>query len=152
MPSAEKPQGRRNPPFSPSIALLTVARGVNVAVDETLEAHGLTVRKYGVLGHIAATPGLSMSDLGRRSGITVQSVHTLIRSLVDAGLVASEVQGSGLAARITVTSKGTALLSRAAASVAELDEQLFTSTEMTDLSDALAAVVTARFRDRLDLQ
>jgi len=152
MPPAEKPEGRPSPPFSPTIAVLTVARGVDLAFGRELEAHGLTIRKYGVLGHIAATPGLSMSDLGRRSGITVQSVHTLIRSLADAGYVESEVLGSGLAAQVTVTSAGNAVLKRVAASLAELDARLFSSEEMAALSDALAMVMTARLRETQNLQ
>jgi DNA-binding MarR family transcriptional regulator len=120
---------------------------VDLAVGQALLAHGLTIRKYGVLGHIAATPGLSVSDLGRRSGITVQSVHTLIRSLADAGLVRSEVLGSGLAARVTVTPAGTALLRRVSITVGELDTQLFATEAMGGLSDALAAMWTARERE-----
>ena len=146
------PEKRQSPPFSPTIALLTVARGVDLAFGRELESHGLTIRKYGVLGHIAATPGLSMSDLGRRSGITVQSVHTLIRSLADEGLVESEVLGSGLAAQVTVTAAGNAVLERVAISVTELDARLFATEEMAALSDALATVMTARLRDTYNLQ
>lgn len=147
MPQAETPTGRQRPPFSPTIALLTVTRGVDLAVGRALDAHGLTIRKYGVLGHIAGTPGLSISDLGRRSGITVQSVHTLLRSLADAGLVKWEVLGSGLAAQVSVTPEGAALLQRVAITVAELDAQLFASEEMSGLSDALAALWKARLKE-----
>ena len=40
------------PPFSPTIALVTLARIVEVRLGALLEPHGLTLRKYGILGHI----------------------------------------------------------------------------------------------------
>ena len=72
--------------FSPTIALLTAGarrRGRGGAHPGTARAQ---LRKFGILGHISATPGLSLSDLARRSGILVQSVHTMIGSLTAAGL------------------------------------------------------------------
>lgn len=132
------------PPFSPTIALLTVARSAEVAVAGALEPHGLTLRKYGILGHIAHTPGLSLSELARRSGITVQSVHTLINALVDAGLVKSVVPSSGHAAQLSVTPAGSDLLARLNAEVAALDAEFFESEAMRQVADALLAVTAER--------
>ena len=134
------------PPFSPTIALLALTRTVELPVSRILEQHGLTLRKYGVLGHISRSPGLSMSEIARRSGITVQSVHTLIRSLADAGLVSSRVESSGLAASIVVTAAGGALLREIGAEVAALDATVFADDEMRGLSEALAEVVERRRR------
>lgn len=136
----------RVPPFSPTIALLTVSRMIELQVNGILEKHGLTLRKYGVLGHIAGAPGRSLSELARRSGITVQSVHTLIRALAEAGLVSSEVEGSGFAARVVVTPAGTALLREIGAEVAALDAAAFSSEEMGALSAALAEIVESKRR------
>jgi DNA-binding MarR family transcriptional regulator len=136
--------GDAAPRFSPTIALLTLSRVAEVQIGAVLEPHGLTLRKYGILGHIAGTPGLSMSDLARRSGITVQSVHTMIGTLVDAGLVQSRVESSGHAAQIKVTTAGTDLLAVIARSVQALDEQLFADDGMRELSSALAAIAAAR--------
>jgi hypothetical protein len=52
---------------------------------------GITTRKFGLLGHIYAEPGISFSELARRSHITVQSAHTAVRTLVDDGLVGCHV-------------------------------------------------------------
>lgn len=131
------------PPFSPAIALLTIGRTVELELSALLERHGLTVRKYGILGHIAGDPGLSMSELARRSGITVQSMHALIRSLQDAGLVDAEVQSAGLPARLSVTPEGRAVLDRLAREVAALDARLFDG-ELEPVRNALAQVVAAR--------
>jgi DNA-binding MarR family transcriptional regulator len=132
------------PRFGPTIALLTVSRIAEVRIAALLEPHGLTLRKYGILGHVAATPGLSMSDLARRSEITVPSVQSLIVSLVDAGLVQSRVEGSGHAAQISATPAGVALLGRIAEAVEALDAELFADAEMRGLSSALAALTAAR--------
>jgi len=132
------------PRFSPTIALLTVSRIAEVRIAGLLEPHGLTLRKYGILGHIAATPGLSLSDLARRSAITVQSVHAVISSLSDAGLVQSKVEGSGHAAQVSVTPAGVELLARIATGVEALDAELFSGEAMEELSAGLAAVAASR--------
>src|SRR6478752_3833039 len=76
------------PPFSLTVALLTVGRVWEAAFERALKPLGLTTRKYGLLGHIRATPGISFSELARRSQVTVQSAHTAVQSLVADGLVA----------------------------------------------------------------
>ena len=134
------------PPFSPTIALVTAARLVEVRLSGLLEPHGLTLRKYGILGHIAATPGLSLSDLARRSQITVQSVHVLIRSLADAGWVKSSTEVNGLAAQVTVTAAGAALLSELRRELAVFDAETFGTEAWDGLSAALALVVAENTR------
>ena len=134
------------PPFSPTIALVTLARIVEVRLGSLLEPRGLTLRKYGILGHIAATPGLSLSDLARRSHITVQSVHVLIRSLVEAGWVKSSTEANGLAAQVTVTAAGSALLAELRAELGVFDAETFDGAAWEELSDALARVVRENTR------
>ncbi|WP_382309580.1 MarR family winged helix-turn-helix transcriptional regulator [Herbiconiux sp. UC225_62] len=136
--------GGARPPFSPTIALLTLSRSVEAELVVLLKPYGLTVRKYGMLGHIRGTPGISYSELGRRSGITVQSVHTLIASLVEAGLVASAVDSSGLAARLTVAPRGDEVLGAIERGLVALDERIFAAPEMSALADALAGVLRER--------
>jgi len=74
--------------FSPVISLLTVAAVWDAHLGAQLRDLGLTTRKYGLLAHIEATPGISFSELARRSQITVQSAHTAVQTLVADGLVA----------------------------------------------------------------
>ena len=139
--------GGSTPPFSPTIALLSLSRMAEAELSALLRAHDLTVRKYGVLGHIRGTPGISYSELARRSGITVQSVHALIGSLVDGGLVESVVDATGLAARLTVAARGERALRAIEAEVSALDEGLFSAPEMRALADALEAALRARMTD-----
>lgn len=102
------------PPFSPTVGLLTVSRVWEAAFAEALKPLELTTRKYGLLGHIRGMPGISFSELARRSRITVQSAHTIVAAFVEAGLVDDGTAHAGAASTLRTTAEGEALLSRAA--------------------------------------
>ncbi|MBX9246299.1 winged helix-turn-helix transcriptional regulator [Actinotalea ferrariae] len=123
------------PPFSPTVALLTVARTWDAALADALKPLGLTTRKYGLLGHIRATPGISFSELARRSRITVQSAHATVAAFAGDGLVEDATAHAGAASRLRVTEAGERLLAQAAEKVAELDARF--SAAHPDLTEAL---------------
>ena len=114
----------QKPPFSPTVALLTIGRVWDAALADALKPLGLTTRKYGLLGHIRATPGVSFSELARRSRITVQSAHTAVAAFAADGLVEDTTARAGAASRLQVTAAGERLLGEAAERVAVLDAQL----------------------------
>lgn len=93
-------------------------------LSATLRDLGITTRKFGLLGHIYAEPGISFSELARRSRITVQSAHTAVRTLVDDGLVADATAHAGAASDLTVTPKGERVLAEARERLAGLDAGL----------------------------
>lgn len=109
------------PPFSPVIALLTVSAVWDARLSAELRNVGLTTRKYALLAHIRATPGISFSELARRSQITVQTAHTAVRSLVDDGLAEDATSHAGAASDLRITAKGAAALVAADKSLADLD-------------------------------
>lgn len=109
------------PPFSPVIALLTVSSVWDARLSAALKDLGLTTRKYGLLAHIHATPGISFSELARRSQITVQTAHTAVRTLQDEGLVQDATAQAGAASDLRATEKGEAALAEADARLAQLD-------------------------------
>lgn len=109
------------PPFSPVIALLTVSAVWDAQLNAALKDLGLTTRKYGLLAHIHATPGISFSELARRSQITVQTAHTAVRTLQDEGLVQDATAQAGAASDLRATDKGEAALAEADARLARLD-------------------------------
>ncbi|WP_127479978.1 MarR family winged helix-turn-helix transcriptional regulator [Nocardioides pantholopis] len=125
------------PPFSPTVTLLTVSRVWEVAFAEALKPLGLTTRKYGLLGHVRGTPGISFSELARRSRITVQSAHATVAGFVEAGLVDDGTAHAGAASTLRVTTDGEALLARAAEAVARLDEEF--AAQLPELTEALRA-------------
>ncbi|ANE78575.1 transcriptional regulator [Mycobacterium adipatum] len=128
------------PPFSPTIGLLTVSRIWDAALAEALKPLGLTTRKYGLLGHIRGAPGISFSELARRSRVTVQSVHTAVTSFTEAGLVDDGTAHAGSASTLRVTERGEALLTEAARALARLDDAF--ALQHPDLTVALRALMS----------
>ncbi|OZC52772.1 transcriptional regulator [Rhodococcus sp. RS1C4] len=122
-------------PFSPTITLLTVARVWDAAFAEALKPLGLTTRKYGLLGHIRGTPGISFSELARRSRITVQSAHSAVAGFVSSGLVDDGTAQAGAASTLRVTNAGMRLLDDAAQAVTALDVQF--AENHPELTEAL---------------
>ncbi len=113
-----------DPRFSPVIALLAVSAMWEGQLSSILRDLGITTRKFGLLGHIYAEPGISFSELARRSHITVQSAHTAVRMLVDDGLVEDATAHAGAASDLHVTPKGAKILRDARSRLFELDEVL----------------------------
>jgi DNA-binding MarR family transcriptional regulator len=123
------------PPFSPTVALLTVSRVWDAAFADVLKPLGLTTRKYGLLGHIRGTPGISFSELARRSRITVQSAHTAVAAFVEAGLVDDSTAHAGASSTLRVTAEGESLLARARESLIALDAEF--AAQHPELTEAL---------------
>jgi DNA-binding MarR family transcriptional regulator len=107
-----------------SITMLLIGAGriAQRRLDEALAEHGLTLRHVGALGHLARTPDLSYSDLARRAGVTVQSMHATIAALVDRGAIATADTGRGQRAQLRLTQHGHDLLATAAEIAHRLDE------------------------------
>lgn len=133
------------PPFSPTIGLLTVSRIWETELADALRELGLTTRKYGLLGHIRATPGISFSELARRSRITVQSVHAAVKAFAEAGLVDDGTAHPGAASTLRVTAAGDQVLEQAGAAVRRLDAAF--ADRHPDLTEALRALM-AQWADR----
>jgi len=110
--------------FSPVISLLTVAAVWDAHLGAELRDLGLSTRKYGLLAHIEATPGISFSELARRSQITVQSAHTAVQTLVADGLVSDATKHAGAASDLRVTERGGEVLQAAEQRLAALDARL----------------------------
>lgn len=135
------------PPFSPVIALLTVSSVWDHQLGAALKDIGLTTRKYALLAHVHGTPGISFSELARRSLITVQTAHTAVRALVDDGLVRDEMSHAGSASDLRVTDAGQTALAAAEVKLAELDARL--SSGVPALVDALEGMHEAPFGEGL---
>lgn len=110
--------------FSPVIALIAVSAMWEGQLAAILRDLGITTRKFGLLGHVYAEPGISFSELARRSHITVQSAHTAVRTLVDDGLVQDGTAHAGAASDLRVTDEGARVLQSARDRLAELDGAL----------------------------
>jgi DNA-binding MarR family transcriptional regulator len=134
------------PPFSPTVALLTVATRWQAAFAEVLKPFGLTSRTYALLGHLHARPGISFSELARRSRISTPSAHQAVAGLKRDGLVADATERAGAASRLEVTPVGERALTLAGAAVARLDERF--AAEFPGLTAALEEHVQETVRHR----
>lgn len=112
------------PRFSPVIALLGVSAAWEAQLAAELRTLGISTRKFALLGHIGAEPGISFSELARRSHITVQSAHAAVHALVDDGLVADATAQAGAASDLSVTLQGARVLREARDRLAQLDASL----------------------------
>jgi DNA-binding MarR family transcriptional regulator len=132
------------PPFSPTVALLTVTAAWEAAFAEALKPLGLTSRKYALLGHIRATPGISFSELARRSRITAPSAHVAVAAFKDGGLVEDATERAGAASHLRVTDAGERLLADAGARITALDAEF--AAKHPGLTEALRAQVAELMR------
>jgi DNA-binding MarR family transcriptional regulator len=130
---------------STTMLLIGIGRVAQRRLDGALAEHGLTLRHVGALGHLAHGPGLSYSDLARRAGVTVQSMHATIAALVDRGAISAADTGRGQRAQLRLTEHGRALLATAASIAHELDA----SWDLGDVDLApLRSVVLDALRSR----
>jgi DNA-binding MarR family transcriptional regulator len=72
-----------------AVLLLALGRIVREEVERALDVQGLSLRHLSALGHLSREPGLSCSALGRRAGVTAQSMQATVRQLEQAGLFAA---------------------------------------------------------------
>ena len=94
------------PPFSLTIALLAIARAHEAELAGLLSTLELSIRGYALMGHLRSAPGISFSELARRSRITVQSTHTAVEGLRRAGLVEDSTALAGAASNLRITAAG----------------------------------------------
>jgi DNA-binding MarR family transcriptional regulator len=139
-------QSPRRPPFSPVISLLTVSAIWDAKLNAELRELTLTTRKYGLLAHLEATPGISFSELARRSRITVQSAHTAVGALVQAGFVVDVTAHAGAPSDLRVTDAGTRALRDADARLGALDADFGAGAPA--LTDALRGLHEKPFEGR----
>lgn len=139
------------PRLAPNAAMTLIiqARAVEAKVEAQLEEFGLSLRRFGLLGHLRATPGISYSELARRAGIKVQSLQPIIKTLIDLGYVhAIGGVGQGRSAVLELTSAGGDVFDRAVESLTEVDRELFAAGDWKELGDVLVRIARAFQRSR----
>ncbi|TDL44312.1 MarR family transcriptional regulator [Microbacterium oleivorans] len=118
--------------------MLAVSASWEAQLAAELRGLGISTRKFGLLGHIGAEPGISFSELARRSRITVQSAHAAVHALVDDGLVADATAQAGAASDLSVTERGAQVLRDAQDRLERLDDAL--SQSHPRIADSLGGI------------
>ncbi|MFF8414819.1 MarR family winged helix-turn-helix transcriptional regulator [Streptomyces omiyaensis] len=120
-----------------SLQLAGIGRMVREAVESRLEQAGLSVRLLGVMGHLFASPGLSISELARRARVSAPSMLAIVRQLEADGLIErTSPAGRGNTAQLNLTDAGRRARLRANEALSALDGVLFGSLA-PDQRDAL---------------
>ena len=145
-PVPELPAG-----FSPTIALVALARGLEVRVAGILEPHALTVRKYRILSRVAATPGIATPELTRHSGASAEGTRASVRQLTESGYVRAVTEHRRDAAQLTLTDAGSRVIALVDAELRRIDTEAFTEdADMRALAVALADASAEPYREPQD--
>lgn len=114
-------------------------------MEEALKPLELTVSHYSCLFHLRLEPGISASELARRTFVTRQSMNVMLQQLVDRGLVVRPVVAeTGRALPAGLTADGARALDEAQVLVDGVERRMLAGVaagERTALDDGLAAVV-----------
>lgn len=139
-------------PASPAFLLMSLGRIVREEVETALHAHGSSLRHLSALGHLSRQPGLSYSELGRRAGITPQSMQVTLRQLEGLGAVERRtLPGRGRTAKLHLTPTGSDLLRRGQQAIHDADQVLLADVPAEQeevLTTVLLQAFTAAIRRR----
>lgn len=112
-------------------------RIVRSELEAAIADRDLSLPEFTALSVLMARPGLSNAGLARRSLVTPQAMHKVIRSLEDAGLVTrASTEGGGRAMATTITEAGIALVADLRAPVRAAEQRALsglTSSERQEL-------------------
>jgi DNA-binding MarR family transcriptional regulator len=104
---------------------MTIGRTMRDEVEAGLKQRGTSLRHLSALGHLSREPGLSYSELGRRAGITAQSMQATLRQLEDLGAVERRtLPGRGRTADLVVTLRGTEVIATGMQVVREVEARI----------------------------
>lgn len=133
--------------LSVSYVLKQVHAAMRAGMEDALRSLDLTVPQYACLELLGRNPGLSNSDLARRSFVTRQSMNVVLRRLQERGLLARpEHAPHGRALPSELTEGGRAVLLKASVAVRAVEADLFSPlspAQQSRLREELAACVAA---------
>ncbi len=131
---------------SPTMLMVIQGRQLERRLEASFAELGLSLRTFGVLGHLRRSPGLSFSEVARRAGITAQSVQATMKMLEAAELIEVDGAGRGRRAEVVLTDLGRERMAAAFEIVAHIDTDVFQRPEWAGLGRELAAFArNARF-------
>lgn len=114
-------------------------------MDEALRPLGLSVPQYVCLQALHDTPGITGSELARRTYVSRQSMNVLLQGLERRGLVERSDQPGPRRERATVpTGEAIALLSGARASVASVADAMVTTLDVAQRDQLRTMLTTVR--------
>ena len=120
---------------------------LHLRMEEALRPLQLTVSHYSCMFHLRLEPGISASELARRTFVTRQSMNVMLQQLIDRDLAARPPHAeSGRALPSELTPDGADVLDAAQLLVTEVEQQMLSGMDdagRVALGQALAACVVA---------
>ncbi|MEU2791983.1 MarR family transcriptional regulator [Streptomyces sp. NPDC007100] len=114
-----------NPEESLGFALKTLQQTLRSRMDAALTEAGLTTPQYLVLALLEDHPGISNSELARRSAVAAPTMLRILDALAKAGYIERADRTPQLRTRgTTLTSSGRSRLAQASATVEEFENLL----------------------------
>jgi DNA-binding MarR family transcriptional regulator len=112
-------------------------RIISAELEDALVDTGLSLPEFTALSVLAARPGLSNARLARRSLVTPQAMHKVVRALESAGLVRrTPLPEGGRALATTITEAGEALVAQVLPRIRAVENQMLhalTASERREL-------------------
>jgi DNA-binding MarR family transcriptional regulator len=122
-------------------------RIISAGLEAALHGSGLSLPEFTALSVLAARPGLSNARLARRSLVTPQAMHKVVRSLEQAGLVTrSAPPHGGRTLETQITEAGSELLDEMLPRTAEAESRTLSALNQTEREELVRLLirVTAR--------
>ncbi|MGW1782619.1 MarR family winged helix-turn-helix transcriptional regulator [Streptomyces sp. NPDC002143] len=117
------PQGHQVPLTIYLVKQLELA--IRSFMDEALRPYGLTTFQYTALTVLQHRGGLSSAQLARRSFVRPQTMHEIVRSLEERGLIErTHAPGNRRTMEARLTEAGAELLTACAPAVHKLEDEL----------------------------
>ncbi len=139
---------RPDPDRHLSYVIAKVSHQLGVSIDRALSEQGITLTQFSALAHIARSPGLSSAELARRLLTTPQATTTLVRRLIDAGLVNRPATAPGLPAAIRLTPRGLRTLQRAETIATHAENAALSA--LSDAEKLRLTTILSRVHDALE--
>lgn len=119
--------------------------GVRRPFEELLAEHDLSMAGYTALSVLLNRPGITSSELARRSFVRAQTMAETVATLTDAGLVRREKDpGHGRQILLFLTEAGKARVAALAPTVSELETRMLGGLEDAAQPELIRALRTVR--------
>jgi DNA-binding MarR family transcriptional regulator len=119
-------------------------RLIRSQLEEALDGTGVSLTEFTALSVLATRPGLSNARLARRSLVTPQAMHKVVRSLESAGLVRrAPSPGGGRELATTITDAGALLVTEVLPRIEAAEDRILHALSATERRELVRLLTLA---------
>ena len=119
-------------------------RIISARLEAALQGSGLSLPEFTALSVLAARPGLSNARLARRSLVTPQAMHKVIRSLEQDGFVTrTAAPHGGRTLEAQITEAGSKLLNEMLPRIAEAEDRTLIALDQAERRELVRLLTLA---------